>query len=53
MTMSFPDIDVFMEKASPAQSIFKERIPGWPLENPPPVAGSKSPTLRWAERGVI
>lgn len=25
--------------------------PGWPLENPPPVAGSKSPTLRLAERG--
>jgi len=27
--------------------------PGWPLENPPPVAGSKSPTLRLAERGFI
>jgi len=27
--------------------------PGWPLENPPPVAGSKSPTLRLAERVVI
>jgi hypothetical protein len=26
---------------------------GWPLENPPPVAGSKSPTFRWSERGVI
>jgi len=27
--------------------------PGWPLENPPPVAGSKSPTPRSAERVVI
>jgi len=27
--------------------------PGWPLENPPPVAGSKSPTSGSTERGFI
>ena len=27
--------------------------PGWPLENPPPVAGSKSPTPGSAERVFI
>ena len=27
--------------------------PGWPLENPPPVAGSKSPTPGSAERSFI
>jgi tetratricopeptide (TPR) repeat protein len=32
-------------------SLFQE--PGWPLENPPPVAGSKSPTPRSAERSFI
>jgi len=25
---------------------FRLRSPGWPLENPPPVAGSKSPSDR-------
>ena len=30
-----------------------QKVPGWPLENPPPVAGSKSPTPGSAERGLI
>jgi len=29
------------------------RVPGWPLENPPPVAGSKSPTPVVGRTGVI
>jgi hypothetical protein len=39
--------------------IVQERImamlnePGWPLENPPPVAGSKSPTPVVGRTGVI
>jgi hypothetical protein len=28
-------------------------VPGWPLENPPPVAGSKSPTPVVGRTGVI
>jgi hypothetical protein len=34
-------------------ALFPGSKPGWPLENPPPVAGSKSPTPRSAERVVI
>jgi hypothetical protein len=30
-----------------------KKKPGWPLENPPPVAGSKSPTPVVGRTGVI
>jgi len=37
---------VFEEGVSPVDIITGGDLPRWPLENPPPVAGSKSPTPR-------
>jgi hypothetical protein len=46
-------ITVYQNKSSNKYFILLGIVPGWPLENPPPVAGSKSPTPGWAERSFI
>ena len=48
-----PDIYSRFGKYAYGRAAKESFLPGWPLENPPPVAGSKSPTLRLAERGFI
>ncbi|KFZ44814.1 hypothetical protein DS62_01730 [Smithella sp. SC_K08D17] len=46
--------DFMLDSLIKSKEIVKfKRNPGWPLENPPPVAGSKSPTPVVGRTGVI
>jgi transcriptional regulator with XRE-family HTH domain len=55
LDVELPEILRFEQEISDKKELESRitKIPGWPLENPPPVAGSKSPTSVSAERVLI